>query len=83
MHEAFKAINAIRNHGIEPTLETVHKIVDTLQRDKAKIDGAFVALEENKQDGHPVDVLAVNAILQASALQEDLPRAIGLWSPSS
>ncbi|WVR06552.1 hypothetical protein IAU60_003583 [Kwoniella sp. DSM 27419] len=71
--EALHVLTALRDAGIEPTMATVQPIANAL-KDVEVIDQAFYALEDMKKAGQPVDITALNALIDASGRLGDLQR---------
>nr|XP_031864431.1 uncharacterized protein CI109_000345 [Kwoniella shandongensis]KAA5531503.1 hypothetical protein CI109_000345 [Kwoniella shandongensis] len=70
---AFHVLSSIRASGLTPTLATIQPIV-TVLKDAEVIDQAFYALEDMHKAGQPVDITALNALIEASARLGDLQR---------
>ncbi|KAK8858809.1 hypothetical protein IAR55_003039 [Kwoniella newhampshirensis] len=70
---AFHVLSSIRDAGLTPTLATVQPIVAVLKNAEV-IDQAFYALEDMHKAGQPVDIAALNALIEASARSGDLQR---------
>ncbi|WWC70994.1 uncharacterized protein I206_104947 [Kwoniella pini CBS 10737] len=71
---AFHVLVSIREAGITPTMATVQPIVSVLSNAEV-IDQAFYALEDMQKAGQPIDITALNALIDASARLGDLQRA--------
>ncbi|WVQ73353.1 hypothetical protein IAR50_002921 [Cryptococcus sp. DSM 104548] len=71
---AFQVLSTIRDAGLVPTLATVQPIVAVLTNTEV-IDQAFYTLEDMHSAGQPVDVVALNAVIEASVKIGDLQRA--------
>ncbi|WWC88435.1 uncharacterized protein L201_003346 [Kwoniella dendrophila CBS 6074] len=71
---AFHVLVAIRESGLTPTMATVQPIVAVLTNAEV-IDQAFYALEDMYKAGQPIDITALNSLIDASARIGDLQRA--------
>nr|XP_019045376.1 hypothetical protein I302_05765 [Kwoniella bestiolae CBS 10118]OCF24306.1 hypothetical protein I302_05765 [Kwoniella bestiolae CBS 10118] len=71
---AFHVLVSIRDAGITPTMATVQPIVSVLSNAEV-VDQAFYALEDLYKAGQPIDITALNALIDASARLGDLQRA--------
>ncbi|OCF37281.1 hypothetical protein I317_06872 [Kwoniella heveanensis CBS 569] len=71
---AFHVLASIRDAGLTPTMATVQPITAVLTNTEV-IDQAFYALEDMHKAGQPIDITALNALIDASARLGDLQRA--------
>ncbi|WVF68838.1 hypothetical protein IAT40_003611 [Kwoniella sp. CBS 6097] len=71
---AFHVLASIRDAGLAPTMATVQPIAAVLTNTEV-IDQAFYALEDMHKAGQPIDITALNALIDASARLGDLQRA--------
>ncbi|WWD05331.1 hypothetical protein V865_003404 [Kwoniella europaea PYCC6329] len=71
---AFQVLVSIRDAGLTPTMATVQPIVSVLSNAEV-IDQAFYGLEDMYKSGQPIDITALNALIDASARLGDLQRA--------
>lgn len=71
--EALRVISSIRATGLQPTLATAESIVTVLSTPEI-IDQAFYGLEDMHKAGESVDLVALNALILASARITDLRR---------
>ena len=71
--EALRVISSIRATGLTPTLATAEPIVAVLSTPEI-VDQAFYGLEDMYKAGQDVDVVALNALILASARIKDLRR---------
>ncbi|WWC62831.1 uncharacterized protein I303_105429 [Kwoniella dejecticola CBS 10117] len=71
---AFHVLVSIREAGITPTMASVQPIVAVLSSVDL-IDQAFYALEDMQNEGQPIDISALNALIDASSRLGDLQRA--------
>ena len=71
--EAVKVISAIRAAGMTPTKLAAEPIVSALS-DAELIDQAFYALQDMRESGQSIDVVALNAVIEASVRLGDLRR---------
>jgi len=55
-------------------------ISEMLARETTSVDEAYFLLEQRKQDGKPVPLPAVNMIIEACAVMQDLDRAFATWA---
>ncbi|TFY66272.1 hypothetical protein EVG20_g4816 [Dentipellis fragilis] len=60
-----------------------HPIFIAIQDSPAAVDAAWDVLEEMHKKAEPVDITAINAIVQASVAQGDLQRAVGTYQASA
>ncbi|OCF56865.1 hypothetical protein L486_05720 [Kwoniella mangroviensis CBS 10435] len=74
MPNAFQVLVSIREAGLTPTMATVQPIVSVLSNAEV-IDQAFYGLEDMYKAGQPIDITALNALIDASARLGDLQRA--------
>ena len=81
--EAFMMLDFMRKNNITPTLQTAAPILKLIEKDADAIDGAWAMLEDIRAEGHDVDVLALNTVLQAAVGLRDLQRAIGTYKAAS
>ncbi|KAK4688370.1 TRIAP1/MDM35 family protein, partial [Tremellales sp. Uapishka_1] len=73
--DAIQVLSYIRSSGITPSMVTVQPIVVILSQDVQVLDQAFYALEDMHKAGTPLDITALNALIEASANLSDLQRA--------
>ena len=71
--EALRVVASIRSTGLHPTLAAVESIVSVLSTPEI-VDQAFYGLEDMHKAGEVVDVVALNALILASARIKDLRR---------
>ena len=71
--EALRVVASIRSTGLHPTLAAVESIVGVLSTPEI-VDQAFYGLEDMHKAGEVVDVVALNALILASARIKDLRR---------
>lgn len=79
LKEAFAILSLMRSQSLIPTNETIQPILDTIRASPDSVDTAWTALEELEKEGKPIDITAVNAIIQAAVAHGDLQRAVGIY----
>ncbi|KAA1471768.1 hypothetical protein DENSPDRAFT_837838 [Dentipellis sp. KUC8613] len=77
--EAFSILALMRSQNIIPGSGAAHPIFLAIQDAPAAVDAAWDVLEEMHKNAEPVDIAAINAIVQASVAQGDLQRAVGTY----
>lgn len=77
--QAFQTLDLWCASGKSPTLADARSILSAIQRDPDSIDMAYGYLEELKETGQTIDVVAVNVIIQAAVFLNDLQRAVGTY----
>ena len=77
--EAVRVLDLMRSSGVTPTMDTVTTMVQFIRRDPESVDAAYEALEELRQEGQTIDVVAANVIIEASRELNDLQRAVGTY----
>ncbi|KAI0630233.1 hypothetical protein C8Q77DRAFT_1063928 [Trametes polyzona] len=80
--EAFIMLDFMRQSDISPSLETAEPILEHINADTDSIDDAWGKLEVIHEEGHRVDVTALNVVIQAAVGLHDLQRAIGTYKAS-
>ena len=76
-------LDYMRKNGITPSLQTASPILNLINVDTESVDDAWGKLEIIHEEGHTVDVLALNVIIQAAVALKDLQRAIGTYKAAS
>lgn len=71
---AIRVLSTIRAAGMVPTMATAEPIISILDNVDV-LDQAFYALEDMRNNGQPVDITALNALVEASTRLQDLQRA--------
>ncbi|RPD57625.1 hypothetical protein L226DRAFT_503590 [Lentinus tigrinus ALCF2SS1-7] len=77
--EAFMMLDYMRKNDIDFTTETALPILKLVKKDVDAIDDAWEKLELIRQEGHAVDVVAFNVIVEAAVALKDLQRAVGTY----
>ena len=77
--EAFIMLDFMRKNNLEPTLETAAPIYNLVKGDVDAVDDAWGKLEEIREEGGTVDIVAFNIVVKAAveAVAEISPR-VGL-----
>ena len=83
IREAFASLSLIRQHGVDPTLETAYPIFQAISESDEKVDAAWATLEDLKKEGRDIDVVAYNALIQGCVAIGDLQRALGTYKAAS
>ncbi|KAI8972256.1 hypothetical protein BD414DRAFT_426061 [Trametes punicea] len=81
--EAMIMLDYMRKNDIVPTLETAQPIFEIISKDADAVDNAWGQLEILREEGHNVDVVALNVVIQASVALQDLQRAVGTYKASA
>ncbi|EIN11634.1 hypothetical protein PUNSTDRAFT_42835 [Punctularia strigosozonata HHB-11173 SS5] len=76
---AFGVLSMMRSIGATPTLQTTTTVQNLVAKDADAVDRAWTALEEIHAGGEPVDVVALNTVLECCSRLQDLQRAIGIY----
>lgn len=79
LEESFSLINLMRASNIQFTPETASPIVNCISSHIDQVDEAWSVLEKMRSEGKPVDVVALNIVIHAAVLLNDLQRAIGTY----
>ncbi|KAF8844324.1 hypothetical protein BDN67DRAFT_978218 [Paxillus ammoniavirescens] len=83
LKEAFSTLDTMRKQCVIPTIETARPIMEFLNQDVDRVDGAWGILDQLRNEGSKIDVVMINSILQASVVLGDLPRAVGAYKTFS
>ncbi|ORY86823.1 hypothetical protein BCR37DRAFT_376070 [Protomyces lactucae-debilis] len=78
----FSVLSVMRSAGVAPLPTTASAILRVISRDLDTVDRAWFTLLDLKESGATVDVAAVNCIIQASVLRNDLSRAMATYKES-
>lgn len=81
--EAFGVLSLMRDHDIQPSLETAYPIFEVISESVDTVDDAYGVLDSTKQDGNIVDISALNVVIQACIALGDLQRALGMYKAAS
>lgn len=76
---AFMILNIMRKQGKKPTDACAGPIVRFLATDVDLVDRAFFTLQDAHAAGQTIDTVALNAVIDASVLMQDLSRAIATY----
>ena len=79
LEEVFSIVNLMRSSDVHFTRETASQLTNCISSDIDKVDEAWSVLERMHQQGKPVDVVSLNAVIHAATLLNDLQRAIGTY----
>ncbi|OJT10263.1 Pentatricopeptide repeat-containing protein, mitochondrial [Trametes pubescens] len=79
LKEAIIMLDFMRTNDITPALETAGPILELISKDTEAVDSAWGQLEMLHEEGSPVDVVALNVVIQAAVALQDLQRAIGTY----
>ena len=77
--EAFCVLDLMRAAQVNPTIDSAFSILQAIRHDPEAIDNAYTKLEEIHKEGQKVDVVAVNVLIKACGLLNDLQRAVGIY----
>lgn len=77
--EAFMMLDYMRRNDIEFTKETALPIVALVKKDVDAVDDAWGKLEVIREEGHNVDVVAFNVVVEGAVALKDLQRAVGTY----
>ena len=77
---AFTTLIAYFDGGHWLTEKARDGIAEMLGREASSVDEAYFLLEQRKQEGQPVPLPAVNMIIEACAVMQDLDRAFATWA---
>ncbi|KAI0705061.1 hypothetical protein C8T65DRAFT_653096 [Cerioporus squamosus] len=77
--EAFVMLDYMRKNDIEFAKEIALPIFELVKKDADTVDGAWEQLEAIREEGHSVDVVAFNVVVEAAVTLKDLQRAIGTY----
>ncbi|KAI0085155.1 hypothetical protein BDY19DRAFT_897240 [Irpex rosettiformis] len=83
IREGFASLSLIRQYGVDPTLETAYPIFQAISQSDEKVDEAWGILEELKNEGRTIDVVAYNSLIQACVAIGDLQRSLGTYKAAS
>lgn len=83
LKEALIMLDFMRKSDITPSLETAEPILQLINKDTEAVDSAWGQLEMLHEEGSPVDVVALNVVIQAAVALNDLQRAIGTYKASA
>ncbi|KAI9060300.1 hypothetical protein FKP32DRAFT_1595693 [Trametes sanguinea] len=79
LKEALIMLNYMRQNDIIPTLETATPILKLVSKDTDAVDHAWGQLEVLYEEGHDVDVVGLNVVIQGAIVLRDLQRAVGTY----
>lgn len=79
LKEAFETLHVMRENGITPMTETAYPIFEIIKRDIDSIDGTWAILDELREEGKSIDIVAINTIVRATVFCGDIQRAIGTY----
>ncbi|KAI0663615.1 hypothetical protein C8Q70DRAFT_906868 [Cubamyces menziesii] len=83
LKDAMIMLEFMRKNDIAPTLETATPILQLISKDTEAVDNAWGTLEIIHEEGHTVDVVALNVVIQAAIALHDLQRAVGTYKAGS
>ncbi|EJD02798.1 uncharacterized protein FOMMEDRAFT_86064 [Fomitiporia mediterranea MF3/22] len=83
LKEAFSVLDLMRQAKVNLTIYSADSILHAIKHDPELIDGAYALLEELHKEGSTVDVIAVNVLIKACAMLNDLQRAVGIYKTMS
>ncbi|KAF9241570.1 hypothetical protein BU15DRAFT_44674 [Melanogaster broomeanus] len=83
LKEAFGTFETMRVQCVVPTIQTARPILEFLTEDVDRVDGAWEVLTRLRKEGKKIDIVVMNAIIQASVALGDLPRAVGAYKSFS
>ncbi|KAI1795700.1 hypothetical protein LXA43DRAFT_733355 [Ganoderma leucocontextum] len=83
IREALILLDFMRKSDMKPTLGTARPILEHIRKDSDAIDDAWGKLEELREEGQTVDVVALNVVIQAAVGLRDLQRAIGTYKAAA
>ncbi|KAH9892476.1 hypothetical protein C8Q73DRAFT_649226 [Cubamyces lactineus] len=83
LKEAMIMLDFMRKNDIAPTIETASPILQAISKDTDAVDNAWGILEIIHEEGHTVDAVALNVVIQAAIALNDLQRAVGTYKASS
>ncbi|CDO75675.1 hypothetical protein BN946_scf184941.g28 [Trametes cinnabarina] len=83
LKEAMLMLEYMRKNDIEPTLETATPILKLISVDTDAVDHAWGQLEIIREEGHQIDVVAFNVVVQAAIVLKDLQRAVGTYKAAA
>ncbi|KAI0645578.1 hypothetical protein C8Q79DRAFT_965250 [Trametes meyenii] len=83
LKDALLMFDFMRKNDIAFTLETAEPIFDIISKDTDAVDNAWGELEVIHEEGHAIDVVALNVIIKAAISLHDLQRAVGTYKAST
>ncbi|PIL35851.1 hypothetical protein GSI_01511 [Ganoderma sinense ZZ0214-1] len=83
LREALILLDFMRENHMKPTLDTARPILEYISKDTNTIDDAWGKLEELREEGQTVDVVALNVVIQAAVALRDLQRAVGTYKAAA
>ncbi|KAL5528332.1 hypothetical protein ACEPAF_7468 [Sanghuangporus sanghuang] len=79
LKEAFCILDLMRSAKVNPTIDSAYSILQAVRHDPEAIDAAYTKLEEMHKEGQNIDVIAVNVLVKACGLLNDLQRGVGIY----
>ncbi|KAI0786721.1 hypothetical protein C8Q75DRAFT_771034 [Abortiporus biennis] len=79
LKDAFMVLSLMRSNNVEPTAETAVPLFKVVAKDTDAVDEAWDVLHAILEEGHSVDIVALNVLIAASVTLNDLQRAIGTY----
>ncbi|SJL10134.1 uncharacterized protein ARMOST_13518 [Armillaria ostoyae] len=83
LKEAILSLNIMRSNNILPLPSTALPISEIISKDVDALDSVWPILDELQEEKATIDVIALNAIIEAAVALGDLQRAVGTYKSFS
>ncbi|KDQ55874.1 hypothetical protein JAAARDRAFT_195682 [Jaapia argillacea MUCL 33604] len=83
LKDAILTLTIMRNHSIVPTTETAEFISKVIRSHVDALDKAWGILDDLRDVGQTIDVVAFNAVIQSSIHLKDMQRAVGMYQEAA
>ncbi|KII92256.1 hypothetical protein PLICRDRAFT_154651 [Plicaturopsis crispa FD-325 SS-3] len=77
--DALATLHIMRSNGIDPVPETTKAILNVIGKNIDTVDATWAMLDALREENRPIDVTALNVIIEAALNLEDIQRAVGTY----